>query len=332
MRVALNGFGRIGRTFLRCVLQDPVARKKLDIVSLNIGPANADWLEVMFKYDTIMGIFPGKVEYRDCKLIVDGHAIKVVAECDPLKIDWKSQEVDWVVEATGSFTSREKSQKHIQAGAKNVLITAPTKDDLPCIILGINEDTYNPREHIISLGSCSTWAFMPMLKVLHDAFDIKNGFMTSLHAYTNSQVLLDKEDNDIRRSRAAALNFIPTTTGAASLLKKVLPALDGKVYARAIRVPVGIVSLIDLTFIANKPISKKSINEVCQQASNSYLKGIMDVSFKPLVSSDYKGNDYSVVIDSLLTETVGNTGKIFGWYDNEWGYSQRLKDFLLLRT
>jgi len=332
MRVALNGFGRIGRTFLRCVLQDPVARKKLDIVSLNIGPANADWLEVMFKYDTLMGIFPGKVEYRDCRLIVDGQAIEIIAECDPCKIDWKSRNVDWVVEATGMFTSRIKSMEHIQAGAKNVLITAPTKDDLPCIVMGINQDTYNPNDPIVSLGSCTTWAFLPMLKVLNDKFAISNGFMTTIHAYTNTQILLDKEDSTIRRSRAAALNIIPTTTGATSALPKVLPELTGKIKARAMRVPVGIVSLIDLVATVEKKPTISEINQAYAEAAQKYMKGYVAISNEPLVSSDYKGNGYSVTIDGLSTDVISNTVKLLGWYDNEWGYSQRLKDFLLLRT
>ena len=329
--IDINGFGRIGRNFLRAVMQDKTAQKQLNVAVINIGPANPENVAHMFKYDSLMGTFFGSVEMKDNALVVNGKPIKIIAERDPSKIDWSSYDIDWVVESSGCFTTREKAQLHLDAGAPYVLITAPAKEEDVAIIPGVNEDKFNPAtDHIVSLGSCSTNAFIPTLKVLNDAFGIETGFMTSVHAYTNTQVLLDVEDSDLRRSRAAALNIIPTTTGASKMLDKVMPELKGKVKATAMRVPVAKVSIMDLIFSTSKPITPETINNQFQKAATSNMAGIVSLSMEPLVSSDYSCSPFSVIIDGLLTKTVGNNmGQVFGWYDNEWGYSVRLMDFLL---
>jgi len=330
VNVAINGFGRIGRNFLRAFLQDENAQKNIKIVVINIGPADLDALAHMFKYDTLLGTYPGSVFTTKNELEINGFKTSVIAETDPKKINWSEYNVDWVVDATGAFTSKEKAQLHIDAGAKKVLITAPAKNEDVTIIPGVNNGDYEPANHnIVSLGSCTTNALAPMLKVLHENFDVKHGFMTTIHAYTNSQVLLDVERKDLRRARAAALNIIPTTTGATKAIGKVMPELDGKIGGAAVRVPVGKVSLIDLTFVTKRDITIYKINQVFEQAAQKDLKNILDISFVPLVSSDYSANNHSVIIDGLLTDVNGHMGKVFGWYDNEWGYSVRLKDFLV---
>ena len=329
MKIAINGFGRIGRNFLRTIVQDAAAQKKLSVVVINIGPANPEFVAHMFKYDTLLGIWPGTVSYANKKLIIDGHSIDVIAVMDPTALDWAPYGIDWVVDATGAFTKREKAVLHLQAGAGHVLITAPAEGDDITIIPGVNSSLFDSKKHkIVSLGSCTTNAFMPMLKVLNDEFGITQGFMTTVHAYTNSQVLLDVEAHSLRLSRAAALNIIPSTTGAAKTLEKVLPQLTGIVKAGSIRVPVGKVSLIDLVVTTKKEISRETINDAFKDAASGLLKGIVSVSYEPLVSTDYSGNPFSVTIDAELTDTTGTMAHVFGWYDNEWGYSQRLKDFL----
>ncbi|MFC1841811.1 type I glyceraldehyde-3-phosphate dehydrogenase [Candidatus Dependentiae bacterium] len=332
INVAINGFGRIGRNFLRVVLEDENALKKMHVVAINVGPACLESVAHMFKYDTIMGTFKGDVYIKKNELRINDHRITILNELDPKKIEWFEYGIDWVVDATGKFTDREGAMLHIESGAKRVLITAPAKDEDITIIPGVNDDQFDPEKHkIVSLGSCTTNAIVPMLKILDDAFGIQNGFMTTIHAYTNTQVLLDVERKDLRRARAAALNIIPTTTGAMKVLCKVLPHLDGLVKGVAVRVPVGNVSLIDLVFVAKDQISKEKINKVFELKAERDLKGIVNVSHEPLVSCDYCGNSHSVVIDGLLTDVTGNVGKVFGWYDNEWGYSARLKDFLAAR-
>ncbi len=330
MRVAINGFGRIGRNFLRAVLQDSQANEKLQIVAINVGSAKVDFVGHMFKYDTLMGTYPGSVSSIGDELIVDNRRIKILNELDPQLIPWKQLGIDWVVECTGKFTNRAGAEKHLIAGAKYVLISAPAKGEDVAIIPGVNEADFNKNsDHIVSLGSCTTNAFMTMLKVLHDAFGIEKGFMTTIHAYTNTQVLLDVNDTDLRRARAAALNTIPTSTGAAAMLGKIIPELEGRLSAMAVRVPLGKVSLIDLTFIAKKSLSIEAIHDAFTKATQTTMRGIIDLTMEPLVSSDFDGNNYSAVIDGLLTRTDGTMGKVFGWYDNEWAYSVRLKDFLL---
>ncbi|MFC1870763.1 type I glyceraldehyde-3-phosphate dehydrogenase [Candidatus Dependentiae bacterium] len=329
--IAVNGFGRIGRNFVRALLLDPKATQKIKLVAINVGPAKPEFLVHMFRYDTLMGEFQGTVAMKGNTLTINDHAIEIITECDPRSIKWDQYNVDWVVECSGKFTHREGAQKHLESGAKHVLISAPAKGDDITIVPGINEDAYKPEtDKIVSLGSCTTNAFIPTLKVLQESCGIIEGFMTTIHAYTNTQVLLDVENNDFRRSRAAALNIIPTSTGASKMVGKILPELEGKVQALAIRVPVAKVSLIDLTFRAESTVTAKMINDSYIAASQSEkMKGIVGYTEQPLVSSDYSGDSRSVVIDGLLTESNGTMGKVFGWYDNEWAYSMRLKDFLV---
>lgn len=330
-RIAINGFGRIGRNFLRIIMQDKKALQSLEIVAINIGPAKHESVAHMFKYDTLMGIYPGTVAVADNELIIDGHKIQLFAEKNPVDLPWKKLAIDWVVESSGHFTHRDDAQLHIKAGAKKVLITAPAHDEDVTIIPGVNDAAYNPsRDHIVALGSCTTNAFLPLLKVINESFGIQHALMTTIHAYTNTQVLLDVESDDLRRARAAALNIIPTTTGASDMVRRVLPALSDVVQAVSIRVPVAKVSLIDLVFVSAKPLSVELINDAFSRAAHAgSLHGIIDVTHEELVSSDFSGSNFSVIIDAPLTQVNGNVGKVFGWYDNEWGYSMRLRDFLV---
>lgn len=330
MNIAINGFGRIGRNFLRAVLQDKQVIQKLIIKTINIGPAKKEMIAHMFKYDTLMGTYPGNVRLEKNMLHVDEYKIEIIAEKDPEQIDWSSRNIEWVVECSGCFIKRDGAQKHLTAGAQNVLISAPAKEEDVTIIQGVNDAMYKKeKHHIVSLGSCTTNAFLPMLHVLHNSVGIVNGGMTTVHAYTNTQVLLDVEAKDERRSRAAALNIIPTTTGAANLIERVIPSLKDCINAMAMRVPVGKVSLIDFSFIAKEVISRDYLNELFVKAAEGELKNILAVTHEPLVSSDFNGNPYSIVIDALSTQACGSLGKVLGWYDNEWAYSVRLKDFLL---
>lgn len=330
LRIAINGFGRIGRNFLRVILADPRSIKQLHVVAINIGPSQPEMIAHLFKYDSLLGKFPGTVELRNGNLYVDGHEIKIFAQKDPRELNWGELGIDWVVDSSGKFTQREAAQLHLDAGAKKVLITAPAKNEDITIVPGVNDSMYDPKKHaIVSLGSCTTNAALTTLKVLDQAWSIQYGFMVTTHAYTNSQVLLDVEAKDMRRARAAAINIIPTTTGAMNVLDRVYPPLAHKIGGMAMRVPVAKVSLLDVTFVAEKQISKEAINQVFEDVSHASMKGILAISYEPLVSSDYSCNSHSVVIDGLLTDVRGNCGKVFGWYDNEWGYSERLKDFLL---
>ena len=331
MRVAISGFGRIGRTFLRCVLQDKKAFSTIQIVAINIGNSKPEFTAHMFKYDTLMGTYQGIVTSEKDELVVDGYSIKIIAELDPEKLPWQDLDIDWVVDCSGKFTDRVGAQKHITAGAKRVLISAPAHDEDVAIIPGVNEQLFDAKHHkIVSLGSCTTNAFVTTLKVLDDAFGIVRGCMTTTHAYTNSQVLLDVDAKDLRFSRAAALNIIPSSTGASKMLDKILPHLANKVSAVAIRVPVGKVSLIDLVFEAQDQLSVEKIHAAFTHASQKDMKNILALIMEPLVSSDFSGDAHSVIIDGLLTHTNGSMGQVFGWYDNEWGYSMRMKDFLVL--
>ena len=285
----------------------------------------------MFKDDSLMGTYKGSVAMKGSDLIIDGHPIKLLAELDPINLPWQSLAIDWVVESSGHFTHRDGASKHLQAGAGAVLITAPAKDEDVTIIPGVNDAAYEKgKQRIVSLGSCTTNAFLTMLKVLHDEFIVERCFMTTVHAYTNTQVLLDVEQSDPRRSRAAAINIIPTSTGAMQVMGKVIPDLIGCVEAIAIRVPVAKVSLIDLTFMGKKPVTIDAMNTAFTKAANGAMRGILGITMEPLVSSDFNGDGRSSIVDGLLTTTCGERmGKAFGWYDNEWGYSERLKDFLM---
>ncbi|MBA3954141.1 type I glyceraldehyde-3-phosphate dehydrogenase [Candidatus Dependentiae bacterium] len=332
INIAINGFGRIGKTFLRTLLAEPECFKKITVAVINVGKGDIQAAAYALKYDTIMGTLPQAIEYKNGKLYIDSYSIDVITELDPEKAPWKAYGIDWVVEASGHFTKQSGAQKHILAGAKKVLITAPADGEDITIIPGTNSNLYDASKHtIVSLGSCTTNALVTMLTALSENFDLAQVSMTTIHAYTNTQPLLDVDASvkDLRRGRAAALNIVPTTTGAMSLIERIMPHLAGKIMGGSLRVPVATVSLVDLTFTATKPVSVESINKAFEQASNTTLKHILGFTREPLVSSDYTGNNNSVTIDSLLTDAQDTTGKVFGWYDNEWGYSCRLKDFLL---
>ncbi|KKP24801.1 MAG: Glyceraldehyde-3-phosphate dehydrogenase, type I [candidate division TM6 bacterium GW2011_GWF2_28_16] len=328
--IAINGFGRIGRAFLRSVLLDEQAKQKLNIAAINIGPGDPSLTALLFKYDSVFREYNGTVEYKDNYLNINGYKIKILTELDPLKIDWGKLNIDVVVDATGKFCKKSDALKHIKAGAKKVLITAPAIDEDITIIPGVNDNEYNAKTHnIISLGSCTTNCFAPIVKVLKENFTIINGLMTTIHSYTNDQVLLDIEHKDPRRARAAGLNIIPTKTGADKVIIKIYPELTGKIKAQAIRVPTPNVSLVDFTFVTKEELNSQKINNLFKEYSENKLKNILQYCQEPLVSSDFIQNSHSCIIDSLLTESVGNLSKVFGWYDNEFGYSCRLKDFLL---
>jgi len=331
MRVAINGFGRIGRTFLRAILEDPAALELLEVAAINIGPAPLDAVAYAFKYDTVMGTFPARVLLRSDKLFIGDYSIKIIREMNPENIHWGKLNIDWVVESSGQFVHREEVSKHLFSGARSVLITAPSYDEDITIVPGVNDHLFDKEKHtIVSLGSCTTNALLPMLAVLHQAFIVEHGFMTTIHAYTMSQKLLDGMDKKLRRGRAAALNIIPTTTGATELLGKVIPELSGKVGGLAVRVPVAKCSLVDLTVTTKEKISVDRVHKVFQEAIADKMGGIVDLTMESLVSSDFSGNNHSVVIDGLSTDVIqDSTAKILGWYDNEWGYGQRLKDFLM---
>lgn len=328
--LAINGFGRIGRTFLRVLLSDPTIHKNIKIVALNLGPADPKDVAYATAYDSLMGPLGHPVTYINGMLEVDGHRIQVLTERDPAKLPWKQLKIDWVVEASGKFTTRVGAQLHLQAGAQRILITAPATDEDVSIIPGVNDAAYKHNQHtIISLGSCTTNALAPLLHVLHKEVGITQAEFTTIHAYTNSQALLDVENKHTRLSRAAAINMIPSNTGANKVIGKIIPDLAGSIVGHAIRVPVTKVSIIDLCAQLKKSLTDTQVNDLFIQAQNSYLKNILSVTNEPLVSCDFFGNPHSVIVDSLLTKTQGTSVKVFGWYDNEWGYSVRLKDFLV---
>jgi glyceraldehyde 3-phosphate dehydrogenase len=330
MNIAINGFGRIGRSFLRSYLMDAQARKKLKIVAINVGPSIMENIQHMFKYDSFMGTLPYDVAYEQGNLYVDGVAIPLIGVMNPIDAGWDRFGVDWVIEATGFFTTKEKAGLHLQAGAKRVLITAPGKDIDVTIVPGVNDEMFDQNNHkIISLASCTTNALAPMLKVLHEKFGVETAMMNTIHSYTNNQVLLDGDARDVRQARAATISMIPTSTGASSAIKEVYPQLTGKVTGMSLRIPIGKVSLVDLTFTTLSSLDKASINQAFRDARDGNLKNILDSTTLPLVSIDYTNNPHSVIVDELLTDVCGKSGKVFGWYDNEFGYSCRLKDFLL---
>lgn len=328
--LAINGFGRIGKTFLRLILEDPTVATQFNVVGINVGPCDPDNIATLFKYDSLNGIFGGTVTYQDSTLTINGKPIPVFREKDPTLLPWKTLNVEWVVEASGHFTTREKAALHLAAGAKKVLITAPALDADVTIIPGVNDTSYNDQKHaVVSLGSCTTNCFAPIVKVLNEKFGIQWGLMSTVHAYTNDQMLLDGEHSDARRARAAGINIVPTKTGADRVITHIFPELEGKLRGIALRVPVPKVSILDLTFVAAKDISAETINQAFTEYAAGPLKNILACATTPLVSSDFCGNQASAIIDTLLTQTVGNLGKVFGWYDNEVGYCARLRDFLL---
>ena len=327
VKVAINGFGRIGRLALKAGLQN----KELEFVAIN-DLTDAKTLAHLFKYDSTFGVFDGTVEAKDGAIVINGKELKVSAERDPSKLPWKALNVDIVIESTGHFTDAEKAKAHITAGAKKVIISAPAKGEDATICMGINDKTYDPAKHnIISNASCTTNALAPLAKVVNEAFKIKKGLMTTIHAFTNDQVTLDFPHKDLRRARTASASMIPTSTGAAKAIGLVLPELKGKLNGSAIRVPTEDVSIVDLTLEVEKNTTKEEVNAVFKKAAESALKGILEYTDAPLVSKDFLKNKHSSIFDSGLTDVIdGNMVKVFGWYDNEWGYSNRLVDLTAL--
>lgn len=330
MRLAINGFGRIGKTFLRVLCSDKQASEKLDIAVINVGPSSIENVAHFFKYDTLMGVYQGTVVLSDNFLCIDNKKIEIISQPTPSQNVWGKKGIDWVVDCSGRFTERDKAEIHIDQGATKVLISAPASDEDIAIIPGVNDNLFDAKKHtIISLGSCTTNALFPVLKVLFDAGYFQHGIATTIHAYTPSQALLDTNNNDVERSRAAALNIVPTKTGAASMVAKIMPTLKNKIDIVAVRVPVAKVSLLELVFQACQNIEIALLHDTFKEAANNAMKNIICVSQEALVSSDFYGRPESVIIDTSMTRTCQTLGTIFGWYDNEWGYSQRIKDFLL---
>ncbi|MEZ0346025.1 MAG: type I glyceraldehyde-3-phosphate dehydrogenase [Infirmifilum sp.] len=331
-RVAINGFGRIGRNFLKAALQNEKFLKTFDVVAVN-DLTDAKTLAHLFKYDSVFGRFKGRVDVKDNKLVIENYEIEVLAFKDPSQLPWSKMGVDIVLESTGLFTDRENAAKHLSAGAKKVVISAPaTKPDIT-IVMGVNHKQYDPKNHnIISNASCTTNAFAPVVKVLHENFGVVEGMMTTVHAYTNDQRILDLVHKDLRRARAAGINIIPTSTGAAKAIMDVYPELKGKLTAMAIRVPVPDGSLVDFTALLKKPVTKKEMDEAFKSAAEGELKGILEYTEEPIVSSDIVGNPHSSIYDAMASQVVGDKGdmvKVFAWYDNEWGYSCRLVDLMV---
>jgi glyceraldehyde 3-phosphate dehydrogenase len=324
MRVAINGFGRIGRNTFRAWIQ---RKPGFEIVAIN-DLINVKTLAHLLKYDSVHGKFDAEVTSKDGALVVNGKEICVCSERDPANLPWKEMEIDVVIESTGIFRDRESASKHLTAGAKKVLISAPAKNPDVTLVLGVNAENYDPEKHnIISMASCTTNCLAPVAKVLHDNFVIESGFMTTAHAYTSTQRLLDLGHKDLRRARAAAVSMIPTTTGAARAIGVVLPELEGKLDGMAIRVPIPNVSLMDLAAVVKKKTSAEEVNSVLKEAAKK-LAGILEYSEEPLVSVDYNGNPHSAIVDGLSTRVIGNLVKVLAWYDNEWGYSCRLVDLI----
>ncbi len=321
IKVGINGFGRIGRLFYRAVVESGV---KVDVIAIN-DLTSPETNAHLLLYDSVHGKLKSNVSVKDGSIVVDGKKIKVYAEPEPSKIPWSDVGVHTVVECTGRFREKGLSAKHLDAGASKVLISAPARGVDATIVPGVNDGVYDPEKHnVISLASCTTNCLAPMAKVLNDSFGIENGLMTTVHAYTNDQRLLDMQHNDIRRARSAASNIILTTTGAASALGLVLPELTGKLNGLAMRIPVTNVSVTDLIVTLKSPVSADKVNSAYKEASNGPLRDILAFTEEPLVSSDYIHNPYSVTIDGLSTMATGNLVKVIGWYDNEWGYSCRM--------
>jgi glyceraldehyde 3-phosphate dehydrogenase len=325
IRVGINGFGRIGRNILRAALHD----KELDFVAVN-DITDAKTLAHLLKYDSILGNLPDAVSAEGDEIHVAGRRIKVLAVKDPGQLPWKQLGVDYVIESTGLFTDADKAKAHVTAGAKKVIISAPAKGEDLTIVMGVNNDKYDPKKHqVVSNASCTTNCLAPVAKVLVDSFGIVKGQMTTIHSYTNDQKILDLPHKDLRRARAAAQSMIPTSTGAAKAIYLAVPELKGKLDGVAIRVPTPNVSLVDLTVQLEKAASAEEINAAFEKAAAGPMKGVLAVTHEELVSVDFRGNPHSSVVDAPLTKVVdGNMAKVFSWYDNEWGFSCRVKDLL----
>ena len=328
-RIGINGFGRIGRQVLRATMERHP--DVLHVVAIN-DLADPNTNAHLFKYDTNYGTYPGTVEASGDSIIIDGRPIKVLSERDPSNLPWGDLGVEVVVESTGFFTDAGKAAGHLEGGAKKVIISAPAKGEDVTLVLGVNEDAYDPQRHnIVSNASCTTNCIATMIKVLHDGFGVEKGLMTTIHSYTNDQNILDQVHTDLRRARAAAMNIIPTTTGAAKAVGVVLPELNGKIHGMAFRVPTATVSVTDFVAVLKKDASVEAINAAYQDAANNGLAGILEYTLEPLVSSDFTGNPHSAIIDGLSTMSMGeNLVKVIGWYDNEWGYSCRTADLAAL--
>src|SRR5436853_958793 len=325
IKVGINGFGRIGRNVFRAAL----GSRDFDFVAVN-DITDTKTLAHLLKYDSVLGNLKADIRATDNSIIVDGDEFRVFSEREPAKIDWASVGAEVVVESTGLFTERADAAKHLHDSVKKVIISAPAKNEDITIVLGVNEDKYNPKEHhIISNASCTTNCLAPVAKVLHDNFTIKRGLMTTVHSYTNDQQLLDLPHKDLRRARAAALSIIPTTTGAAKAIGLVLPELKGKLDRISLRVPTPNVSIVDLVAEVEKPTTKEEINALMKQAAESSLRGILQYSEEPLVSVDFRKNSNSSILDAPYTSVLdGNLVKLLSWYDNEWGYSCRVVDLI----
>ncbi|MCD6458298.1 MAG: type I glyceraldehyde-3-phosphate dehydrogenase [Thermoprotei archaeon] len=328
IKVAINGFGRIGRLFYRAALKDPDFMKRFEVVAVN-DLTKPEMLAHLLKYDSIHGILKNEIKAKEDAIVVDGNEIKVFQIPDPAKLPWKELGIDIVLESTGRFRDRENASKHISAGAKRVIISAPAKEPDITVVIGVNHKLYDPSKHyIISNASCTTNALAPVVKVLNEKFGIVKGLMTTTHAYTNDQRLLDLVHKDLRRARAAALSIIPTTTGAAKAIGLVLPELKGKLDGMALRVPVADGSIIDLVAELKQEVTKEEVNEAFRKAAEGELKGILEYTEEPLVSVDIIGNPHSSIVDGLSTYAIGNMVKVLSWYDNEWGFSCRLVDLM----
>jgi len=325
VKVGINGFGRIGRNVFRIAQE----YKEIEIVAVN-DLTDAKTLAHLLKYDSVHGTYSGEIKHIGNAIVVNGKEIKVIAEKDPEKLPWGEMGIDIVVESTGRFTKKNDAEKHITAGAKKVIISAPATEEDITIVMGVNQEKYDPAiHHVLSNASCTTNALAPIVKVLNAEFGINLGLMTTVHSVTNDQQILDLPHKDLRRARAAGLSMIPTTTGAAKAVSLVMPEMKGKLSGYAVRVPTPNVSLVDLTAELARETSKEEINSVLRKASEKELKGILAYSEEPLVSKDYNGNNSSSIVDALLTTVIGGKlVKVVGWYDNEWGYSNRVVDLV----
>ncbi|MDX9917252.1 MAG: type I glyceraldehyde-3-phosphate dehydrogenase [Gudongella sp.] len=328
LRVGLSGFGRIGRDVVRIWAEEKV--EDFEIVAINAS-GNIPDLAHLFKWDSIYGKFKGTIETYDEGFIINGKKIPVVAYRDPAEIPWKELGVDLAIDSTGAFKEKKDLMKHVESGAKKVMITAPAKDEDITIVLGVNDELYDPEKHvIISNASCTTNCLAPVAKVILENLGVKKGLMTTVHAYTNDQMIHDRRHKDLRRARAAAENIIPTTTGAAKAVSLVLPELKGKLNGFALRVPVPTVSLVDVVFEVDRPTTKEEVNKFLKDASEGELKGILGFSEEPLVSKDFQGDERSSIVDADSTMVIDNMVKVVSWYDNEWGYSRRVVDLASL--
>ena len=329
IRVAVNGFGRIGRNVLRIIMKERKEYADIEAVAIN-DLTDAATLAHLFKYDSVFGIFEGEVSHKDNSIIVNGQEIRIYSEKDPAQLPWKADGIGVVIESTGRFTDKAKAVAHIDAGAGKVIISAPAKGEDITIVLGVNEDRYNPAEHhVISNASCTTNCLAPVAKVLNDSFGVEKGFMTTVHSYTNDQRILDLPHTDLRRARAAALSMIPTTTGAARAVALVIPELKGKLDGLAIRVPTPNVSVVDFVCLVKGKTTREEVLKVLKEAAGAKLKGYLQVCEEPLVSVDFLGNPHSSIVDGLSVSVLdGTLVKVLAWYDNEWAYSKRVVDLV----